>query len=854
MVGLDAQPRLLGLLLHVLRLGIDGGAHAEVKGAGDTVHLPDPVGQLTHPVQQLLELPVVLELGEDDEVTAADTADGGKLTKFLQKVRGDGADEVVREVVAVEAAHVGEVVHSDVHPDEVGPAQVVLVPVGGQSFAQAAGVEHAGEQVRPGQAMLQVSALLHLRGLGEEAQKAADLAVVVIDGHFAGHDGPVLAVDDAVARHVPGLLAELDDVLLVGAVQVRVDVPAQVLVSLAQNLAEGGETVKVQKALAGAQEAPVLVLPEQLQAAVADQIAPQHGHGQTFLGGGPDQVGGLLGVIAPEAANFRLRVPQEDQHRAGAHTHQGELAPAIARVLNLGAEMGADILTAGADDTLLHGGGVHKLEVILPVLGENPLLPIGLDGVHHFSGRGGSGLLVIHIQRDRGVLVQVQQGYPVVHGVDVAQRVIQRVLSGDLGAAGQVVQPDQEAPGVLAHGKALGGHLKVFSAGDEVHLPLTVGKGLIQQGHQPGRHALLDLGGISAEDHLHQVVKIAPVGTAHRVVKGLVGEQEQEGVLPDLQHRHGDTVHLPSGGQAVPFLLREEGCGAEEVQLTELVIIHPVGGRLQGDALGGDVGDALSVGHGLAEEVALGLFAADVPQKVELLLGLHALGQGLNANLLGHVDDGGEDALGAQTEVTQKVHIDFELVELKILQRVQGGVTAAEVVHPHGVTGVAELGDAAEHRGLVVGEHALGDLDADVEPRHLVGAHGLLHHGEDVAQLKVQPGQVQGDGHHNIPPGHGLPIKGAHLPDDMGVQQMDEAMLLQHGDKGSRGQQAVLRVIPAGQCLHGAHLTGDSAHHGLKINFDMLLLQSGVQVLEDILSRDGIQSHISERSSSRGRG
>jgi hypothetical protein len=86
----------------------------------------------------------------------------------------------------------------------------------------------------------------------------------------------------------------------------------------------------------------------------------------------------------------------------------------------------------------------------------------------------------------------------------------------------------------------------------------------------------------------------------------------------------------------------------------------------------------------------------------------------------------------------------------------------------------------------------------------------------------------------------------------MGVQQVNQSVLLQHRNEDRRGEQTVFRVLPPGQSLHGAHLSGDSADHGLKIYLDMLLLQSVVQIFQNVLGRDRIVGCHSEQFSSEG--
>ena len=78
-------------------------------------------------------------------------------------------------------------------------------------------------------------------------------------------------------------------------------------------------------------------------------------------------------------------------------------------------------------------------------------------------------------------------------------------------------------------------------------------------------------------------------------------------------------------------------------------------------------------GQGCAQVVSLGLVAVVGAQKIELLLGLHALGRGAHAQGLGHADDGADDGpvVGVVAQVADEGLVDLELVDLKALELAQ---------------------------------------------------------------------------------------------------------------------------------------------------------------------------------------
>ena len=139
------------------------------------------------------------------------------------------------------------------------------------------------------------------------------------------------------------------------------------------------------------------------------------------------------------------------------------------------------------------------------------------------------------------------------------------------------------------------------------------------------------------------------------------------------------------------------------------------------------------VGEGLAEQVALHLLASDAAQVVQVLFGLHALGERLDAELLRHVHDRRQDGLRFLAETVQELHVYLELVEVEVLQRVERGIAAAEIVHPHLVARVVEAKHARRHEDGVGSQRGLGYLHVEHAARHAELVSGLLHLGEDVA-------------------------------------------------------------------------------------------------------------------------
>ena len=140
----------------------------------------------------------------------------------------------------------------------------------------------------------------------------------------------------------------------------------------------------------------------------------------------------------------------------------------------------------------------------------------------------------------------------------------------------------------------------------------------------------------------------------------------------------------------------------------------------------------------LAEQVSLDLLAADTAQVMELLFCLDAFGKRLDAEFFCHVDNRREDGLGFLAEAVQEFHVHLELVEIEVLQDVERGIAAAEIVHPNLVAHLVELVHHACHKRWVGAEDRLGNLDVEHSARHLVFVHRFLDDGEDVAKVEVE--------------------------------------------------------------------------------------------------------------------
>ena len=144
------------------------------------------------------------------------------------------------------------------------------------------------------------------------------------------------------------------------------------------------------------------------------------------------------------------------------------------------------------------------------------------------------------------------------------------------------------------------------------------------------------------------------------------------------------------------------------------------------------------------------------------------------------------------------------------------------------------------HGLLVLRHHALGDFDIEEIVGNLVLGGDAVHDAKDVAQLKIQAGEVHGHGNGRLVPVQRFADSRADLPDDAAVQQVDDPHALQHGDELIRANHSVVGVHPARQRLKAAQLPGNRADDGLVIGLDIPPLQCGVKVALDVLHQVGL--------------
>ncbi len=194
-----------------------------------------------------------------------------------------------------------------------------------------------------------------------------------------------------------------------------------------------------------------------------------------------------------------------------------------------------------------------------------------------------------------------------------------------------------------------------------------------------------------------------------------------------LQHRHLLRVIVNDGNRD----------GLVEVDEARLVKELCIRARLHPQPLVKRVLVEVLARDGLAIVVALDLLAADLTQEVALLLCLRALGQRVDVEVLGHADEGLEDLAALLRERMQELHVELYRVEVVVLEHIERGIAAAEIVEQHGIAPLLEAADAVKYRLHLVDECVLRDLDLQEAERQIVFLADGLRRGERVLQDEV---------------------------------------------------------------------------------------------------------------------
>lgn len=245
-----------------------------------------------------------------------------------------------------------------------------------------------------------------------------------------------------------------------------------------------------------------------------------------------------------------------------------------------------------------------------------------------------------------------------------------------------------------------------------------------------------------------------------------------------------------------------------------------------------------------AADRALYLLAADAAQEFGLLFRLDALGSRVDAERLGHEQDGRQQETAALREVLKEDLVETDLVDGAALQGCERRVALAEIVERDRVAVRAQLLDGLCEDGFIVDEGRLRDLDLQVDVRQLVFFRQLIEHPCWVCQAEIAPREVDDDRHdRQILLLTGVERLDGGLCDEV-VEQVNLVGFFEHGNEVAREDLSTLRIMPACERLERADLVRQGAQDGLVADGDAAALQSLFEMVGDVVAYGVIQCYI----------
>ena len=235
------------------------------------------------------------------------------------------------------------------------------------------------------------------------------------------------------------------------------------------------------------------------------------------------------------------------------------------------------------------------------------------------------------------------------------------------------------------------------------------------------------------------------------------------------------------------------------------------------------------------EVIPLDVPASHGQQLVDLLFGLCAFGDDQQSQLSGHVDhrfDDFQPFAGIVLIEVDEFHVKFDHIDVDVLEHVQRRIRRSEIIHQHRDVVRMQLADGAFHFGQVPGHGAFGDFRLEQPSVDIVFVQQSGERVRHIHLVDVHHGDVHGNRHQiaalTFPtcqhPDHGTPYEH--------VQPGDLAGLLQCGNETSRGNHAILGVVPTSQRLRAHNGARHSIAFGLQIEAELVVVERAIDVIE----------------------
>ena len=818
--------------VEVLGLGAPCGRIAQVEGAVVSVDLGDFMDILGELDEVLVDGFGILSFDEAEEIAAfADMAECAFL--YVEGIKRflDAFQEFLPDLRAVHADGGIEVGHVEHDSAEVFSMEAVVVRILEACHHHAAEAEKSS--VRIGEADLDLLLLApeSFVDVVEVAGEADDF-IAVINREFRGSNGVQYAFDDAVADDVAFHASMTEDGPFVVLVRAFVDMPAHVFVRLAEDVFQL-QAVVIEESVRSAFEAAVLVLPEELDA----------GEVEERLQGIVDENLAVLLVVVPCFISWHVAEGFEEFRHflfSFAEAFHGGVSEAEEKVLGLGfiENDGVEFFPAvvavfllDAEDVVRFGPfrclrdfiqslGIcilHKAFLIIPVdeagrIARDELACIR-DAVTCFQER------INGLKDFEDARVHVDIVDPVVEEDGVSEdfviplRFLEFIVKCDV-VEGQTADADLVRPG------------------DDFHIDAQV-LSIVDVGHRFFLHAVDSFVDEGPEFLVHRQVVGRQIGIGlTEVADADVFEDFLVGVV-FVEDSHRFVIDGAEGDRRT----------GEDIDEAEFVVGKFFLTRFFAQVLVAAVDAEVIILHRTTVEVALDLFAADGAEEIHLFLRLGAFSERMDAEGFRHEDDGFDDFPALVIEIAQEGHIDLQFIEVEILQHIEGGVAASEVVHPALVARFPEAVDFALELLAVFDEGAFGDFYANITSGQAVLPDDSFDDVEGIDLIEVGAGQVDGnreDRHAGI--FHRVQTF-PDLLDDVGVQFVNELGIFKDRNEHVRRESASFGIFPAGERFHAAELPCQGADDRLIENLDVAVSQGAVEILQDVRAGSEVLPH-----------
>ena len=223
-------------------------------------------------------------------------------------------------------------------------------------------------------------------------------------------------------------------------------------------------------------------------------------------------------------------------------------------------------------------------------------------------------------------------------------------------------------------------------------------------------------------------------------------------------------------------------------------------------------------------------------QKSCLGRGFHTFTNRVKSQRSCHLHQFGEHDLSALALIKplHEAHVKFDQIKFDALQNVQGGVTAAEIIHPDSKSKLTEPFDLFFHEIKIIADDAFGDLYRYHIPPETRGINAIPDLFNDITGIEIRPGKIDRMRNDRKPAFlHILHLEQS-LFQHKKIQLIDQSCFFKMRNEICGGQESLLGIYPSGEGFFIAYLAVYSPDDRLVIDFDPVLSDRTVYICLDI--------------------